>query len=286
VAFFPIIDAIQEFKIESNSPPAEFRPLQTAASSTHHQADERFHGNASSSSATRRSTREFLSVHQREAGVPPQSVRRHLGGPLVRDHTFFFVTTRAAQSIAARTPPSRRSAASRDLHEAIAGRCRSSTIPRRRSDRAHGRFRQHDSAGRWIGALSLLQRYPLPTAPARPTNCRTDNEVDDQDQWDAHRSRVRANRDQVSGLSYFRDGFLPVTPLPMAAASRPDAGRRTRRRGVRVELPATFRQPAERVGSATPAGGRGRRRSSSTSAAARSAFRHPRTRFPETLPTF
>ena len=24
VAFFPIIDAIQEFKIESNSPPAEF----------------------------------------------------------------------------------------------------------------------------------------------------------------------------------------------------------------------------------------------------------------------
>ena len=67
-------------------------------------------------------------------------------------------------------------------------------------------------------ALALLQRYPLPTSAGTANNYRrTDNEVDNQDQWDVRdRSPAsRRSRDQVFGrLSYFRDGFVPVTPLP------------------------------------------------------------------------
>jgi TonB dependent receptor len=65
--------------------------------------------------------------------------------------------------------------------------------------------------------VALLQRYPLPTSTGTANNYRrTDIETDNQDQWDARLDhRFASNRDQVFGrLSYFRDGFVPVTPLP------------------------------------------------------------------------
>src|SRR5439155_12565420 len=64
---------------------------------------------------------------------------------------------------------------------------------------------------------SLLDHYPLPTSSGTANNYRrTANEVDSQDQWDARVDhKFSSNRDQVFGrLSYFRDGFTPVTPLP------------------------------------------------------------------------
>jgi hypothetical protein len=66
-------------------------------------------------------------------------------------------------------------------------------------------------------AFALLQRYPLPTSAGTSNNyTRTDNEIDNQDQWDARVDhRFSSNRDQAFGrLSFFRDKFLPVTPLP------------------------------------------------------------------------
>jgi hypothetical protein len=65
-------------------------------------------------------------------------------------------------------------------------------------------------------ALSLLQRYPLPTSSGTANNYRrTANDVDNQDQWDARVDhRFGSNSDALFGrLSYFRDGFVPVTPL-------------------------------------------------------------------------
>src|SRR5439155_257062 len=66
-------------------------------------------------------------------------------------------------------------------------------------------------------AVALLQRYPLPTSAGAANNySRTDDEVDDQDQWDARIDhKFGSNRDQLFGrLSYFHDNFVPVTPLP------------------------------------------------------------------------
>ncbi len=66
-------------------------------------------------------------------------------------------------------------------------------------------------------ALSLLQRYPLPLGSGTANNYnRTASEIDDQDQWDVRLDhKLPSNRDSLFGrLSYFRDGFIPVTPLP------------------------------------------------------------------------
>src|SRR5206468_848603 len=66
-------------------------------------------------------------------------------------------------------------------------------------------------------AVALLQRYPAPVSPATANNySRTDQEVDNQDQWDVRLDhKFASNRDVLFGrLSYFRDRFVPVTPLP------------------------------------------------------------------------
>ena len=66
-------------------------------------------------------------------------------------------------------------------------------------------------------AAALLRRYPLPTSAGTANNYRrTDTESDDQDQWDVRVDhRFASNRDQMFGrLSSFRDGLIPVAPLP------------------------------------------------------------------------
>jgi hypothetical protein len=102
--------------------------------------------------------------------------------------------------------------------EAIAGRVPAIFDPRT------GNSNRVQFAGNTIPAnridpvsAALLQRYPLPTSAGTANNYqRTDGEVDNQDQWDVRIDhRFSSNRDQVFGrLSYFRDGFVPVTPLP------------------------------------------------------------------------
>jgi hypothetical protein len=66
-------------------------------------------------------------------------------------------------------------------------------------------------------ALELLQRYPLPTSAGTANNYRrVDNETVDQDQFSVRIDhRFPANRSLVFGrLTRFREGFIPVTPLP------------------------------------------------------------------------
>ena len=66
-------------------------------------------------------------------------------------------------------------------------------------------------------AVSLLQRYPMPTSNGTASNYRrTANEADDQDQWDARIDHAfGSQRDHVfARLSNFQDRFVPVTPLP------------------------------------------------------------------------
>ena len=107
VAFFPNIDAIQEFKIESNSPPAEFG---------------RFNGgvvNLTTEVGQQRVSRQRLRVlparvaeraqllrvdQSGQAALPPQSVRRRRSaGRSVRDRTFFFVDYQGQRQTIGRT---------------------------------------------------------------------------------------------------------------------------------------------------------------------------------------
>ena len=145
-----------------------------------------------------------------------------LGGPLVKDHTFFFVDYQGQRQSIGRTVTSTVPTVLQRqgiFTEAIAGRVPviydpATTVGSTRSQFPGGVI----PTGRMDPvALSLLQRYPLPTTSGVANNfSRTDNEVDNQDQWDVRIDhKFATNRDQMFGrLSYFRDGFLPVTPLP------------------------------------------------------------------------
>ena len=224
---FPVIDAIQEFKIESNSPPAEFGRFNGGVVNlTTKAGTNAFHGDGFEffRNEALNARNFFQSASRGEAGVPAQPVRRHarragragphvllrgLSGPATvhRPHRDL---DRADACCSGRGSSPRRSP----------GGCRSSTTRRRPPVGTRTRFpdntipldRMDPVALGAAAAVSGASRRPArPTTTAGPRD-----EIDDQDQWDARLDHsFGSNRDQVFGrLSNFRDRFVPVTPLP------------------------------------------------------------------------
>ena len=225
VAFFPIVDAIQEFKIESNSPPAEFGRFNGGVVNlTTKAGTNAVHG--SGFEFVRNEALNARNFFQSTNPVKPE-YRRHqaggtLGGPLKRDRTFLFADYQGQRQSIARTVTSTVPTVLQRqgvFTEPIAGRVPviydpatgdgatrvpfpGNAIPLERMDAV---------------ALALLQRYPMPTSSGTANNYRrTDRERDNQDQWDVRiDQRLSSSRDQVFGrLTSFRGRFLPVTPLP------------------------------------------------------------------------
>jgi hypothetical protein len=226
VAFFPVIDAIQEFKIESNSPPAEFGRFNGGVINlTTKSGANVFHGDGFE--FFRNEDLNARNWFQSTQPTKPEYRRNQFGGtaggPLVKDHTFFFVDYQGQRQTIGRTVISNVPTALQRqgiFTEAIAGRVPAIFDPR--TGTASGANRVQ-FAGNSIPAarmdpvaVALLQRYPLPTSSGTVNNFqRTDGEVDNQDQWDIRVDHRFSSRDQLFGrLSYFKDDFLPVTPLP------------------------------------------------------------------------
>jgi hypothetical protein len=225
VAFFPVIDAIQEFKIESNSPPAEFGRFNGGVLNlTTKSGGNAWHGTGFE--FFRNEALNARNLFQSTSQTRPE-YRRHqfggmLGGPLVRDRTFFFVDYQGQRQSIGRTVISTVPTVLQRqgiFTEVIGGRVPAIYDPAATSGSARAAF-----AGGTIPrermdavAVALLERYPLPTSAATANNYRrTDSETDNQDQWDLRIDhRFASNRDQLFGrVSSFRDAFIPVTPLP------------------------------------------------------------------------
>ncbi len=225
VAFFPVIDAIQEFKIESNSPPAEFGrfnggvvnlTMKSGANDAHGSLFEFF-----------RNERLNARNHFQRANPVTPDYRRNqfggtLGGPIVRDRTFFFVDYQGQRQSTGRTVTSTVPTVLQRqgiFTEAIGGRVPVIYDPATSAGSSRLPFPDNTIPLNQMDpvARSLLARYPPPTTTGTANNfSRTGNEIDDQDQWDARIDhKFGAGRDQAFGrLSYFRDRFTPVTPLP------------------------------------------------------------------------
>jgi hypothetical protein len=229
VAFYPVVDAIQEFKIETNSPPAEFG---------------RFNGGVinlttkSGSNTLRGTAFEFFRHESLNArnffastnAVKPEFRRNQfggvLGGPLKRDRTFFFVDYQGQrQSIARTVISSVPTLLQRQgiFTEAVGGRVPVIYDPATTAALAGGGFTRQPFPSGTIPvdrmdpvAVALLARYPMPTSSGTANNYRrVANEVDDQNQADVRLDhRVGANHQLFGRLSRFRGTFLPVTPLP------------------------------------------------------------------------
>jgi carboxypeptidase family protein/TonB-dependent receptor-like protein len=224
VAYFPVIDAVQAFKIESNSPPAEFGRFNGGVINlTTKSGANAFHGDVFE--FLRNESLNARNYFQRTRPVNPEYRRNQfggtLGGPLVRDHTFFFADYQGQRQSIARTVTSTVPTVLQRqgiFTEAIGGRVPAIYDPATTAGSTRAPFSGNAIPLNRMDAvaLSLLQRYPLPTAAGTANNfSRTAGEADDQDQWDARIDHTLTTRDQLfARLSYFRDGFIPVTPLP------------------------------------------------------------------------
>jgi len=232
VAFFPVVDAIQEFKIESNSPAAEFGRFNggvinlttRAGTNAYHGVGFEFFRNQALNAVN-----YFQAANTTKPDYRRNQFGGTFGGPLLRDRTFFFADYQGQRQAIARTVTSTVPTLLQRqgiFTEAIAGRAPAIYDPATTVGSLRQPFinntiplNQMDTVAR-----SLLQRYPLPTGGGTANNYRrTENEVDDQDQWDVRIDhKFPSNRDQMFGrLSYFRDDFVPVTFLPDGSGATP-----------------------------------------------------------------
>ena len=252
VAFFPVIDAIQEFKIESNSPPAEFGRFNGGVVNlTTRAGTNAFHGTGF----------EFFrheALNARNYFQPPMPVkpeyRRNqfggmLGGPLARDRTFFFVDYQGQRQSIGRTVISTVPTLLQRqgiFTEAIAGRVPviydpATTARRRRRDAVSG---QHHPVGphRSGGArrcCSDIRCRPPGHGQQLPPDRRTRSTIRISGTSRIDHRLVDA-RSGVRPPVVLPRPFVPVTPLPdgsgVTTGTLGPAGHDGV--GVRVELPA------------------------------------------------
>ena len=232
VAYYPIVDAIQEFKIESNSPPAEFGRFNGGVVNL----TTRSGGNAFHGSVFEFFRNEHLNARNffQSANPVNPAYRRNqyggmLGGPVAKDRTFFFADYQGQRQRIGRTVTSTVPTLLQRqgiFTETIAGRVPVIYDPSTTAGSTRSPF-----PGNAIppGAMdpvarALLERYPLPTSPGTANNySRTGNEVDDQEQGDVRLDhKFGSGRDQAFGrLTYFQDHALPVTPFSDGSGAIP-----------------------------------------------------------------
>ncbi|HEX4998195.1 MAG TPA: carboxypeptidase regulatory-like domain-containing protein [Terriglobia bacterium] len=225
VAYTPVIDAVEEFKIESNSPSAEFGRFNGGVVNlTTRSGTNDIHG-----SVFEFSRNEALNARNLFAPATPSNPGKPLfrrnqfgftaGGPIERDRTFFFADYQGGRQAIGRTRVSnvptleqRNGIFTSAIYDPATTRTDpggaiirdpfpSNTIPMDRFDPA---------------ALALLNRYPLPTSPGSANNyTRVGVERENQDQGDLRIDHRAGDRDQLFGrISYLVNRQFPVTPLP------------------------------------------------------------------------
>ena len=222
VAFFPNVDAIQEFRIESNSPPAEFGRFNGGVVNLTTKSG----GNRLAGTLFEFARHEALNARNAFAtGLNKPKYRRQqfggvIGGPLKRDHTFFFGDYQGQRQTIARTVVSTVPTLLQRqgiFTETIGGRLPAVYDP------ATGTTTRQPFANSTVPvsrfdpmARALLERYPLPTASGTANNYRRlGDETVDQDQFTLRLDqRLGDGHQAFARLTHFRETFLPVTPLP------------------------------------------------------------------------
>lgn len=253
VAFFPIVEAIQEFKVEVNSPPAEFGRFNGGVVNlTTRSGTNNFHGSAFEFLRNEALNARNLFAPATAANPKKPVFRRNqfgfvAGGPVIKNKTFFFGDYQGTRQQIARvristvpTLAQRSGNFSFSLGAPLFLQPNGSismtvsanpvnvidTNGNTIQARVGQIFRPSDHrayAGNLIPittfdpiAAELLQRYPNPTIAGAANNfTRIGTENTDQDQFDARIDHRFSQRDQIYGrYSFAKDLTAPVTPLP------------------------------------------------------------------------
>jgi hypothetical protein len=228
VAFFPVVDAIQEFKIETNSAPAEFGRFnggvinlttKAGTNTLHGTAFEFFRHQALNA------RHFFATTNATTPGFRRDQFGGVLGGPLVRNRTFFFADYQGQRQDIERTVLStvptmaqRQGVFTQNIYD-----------PATTAANGAGGFTRTQFPGNTIPiermdpiARQLLLRFPDPTSDGAANNFRrTASEIDNQNQWDVRLDHVFAsNRGRAyARLSNVRGRFEPGPPRPAARAT-------------------------------------------------------------------
>jgi hypothetical protein len=253
IAFFPIVEAIQEFKVELNSPSAEFGRFNGGAINlTTKSGTNKMHG-ALFEFFRHESLNARNLFAPRTAANPNKSVFRRnqfggvIGGPLVKNRTFFFAdfqgTRQSIGRVRVSTVPTlaeRNGDFSANLGAPLyltpngaATTTATGNTPITITDtndnvtqaRNGQIFRPSDKrayAGNVIPqaefdaiAKQLLARYPLPTTTGANNFTRLANEKQTQNQFDTRVDHCLSERQKIfARYSFAKDTSNPVTPLP------------------------------------------------------------------------
>lgn len=226
VAFYPIVDAIEEFRVEVNSPSAEYGRSnggvimvnqKSGSNSLHGTLFEFFRNEALNARNLFATTGDKPRFRRNQYGFV-------LGGPVQKNKTFFFVDWQGTQlnqgvvrTSTVPTSAQRRGVFSQPIFDPRTTRqvgstfvrdaFANNTIPMDRFDRA---------------ALAVLDRYPVPNvftatgAEATANNYRrVGNDDTSANQFDGRIDHYLTARHRLfARYSYLRDNSVPATPLP------------------------------------------------------------------------
>src|SRR6266702_3707343 len=222
VTFMPVVDAIQEFKIETNGAPAEIGRFNGGVVNlTTKSGTNEFHGTAFEFLRNEALNARNLFA-PRTASSPDQPLFRRnqfgfvFGGPIVHDKIFFFVDYQGSRQAIARVHTSTVPTALQRqgiFSEAVEGLLPEILDPATRRPFSNNIIPENRMDPT---AVSLLSRYPLPTSGGTANNYqRTGKETDNQNQYDMRVDhRFSAMDSLFVRYSSLSDNADPVTPLP------------------------------------------------------------------------
>src|SRR5262245_14232440 len=226
VAYFPIVDAIEEFRVDTNSYSAEYGRSNGGVIMVNHKSgSNEFHG----------SVFEFFrneAINARNlfatTGPKPRFRRNQygfvFGGPIQANKTFFFadyqgtrLQTGTPRTSTVPTSLQRRGIFSTAVYDPATTRQTANGYVRDRFLNDTIPLERFDPAVR-----AVLDRYPLPnvfnangTEAASNNYIRTANETTNQDQFGIRLDHTVNGRQRIFGrYEYLRDHSLPSTPLP------------------------------------------------------------------------
>jgi hypothetical protein len=237
VAFYPIIEAIQEFKLEINSPSAEFGRFNGGVVNlTTKSGTNQFHGSLFEFFRNEALNARNLFAPATAANPKKPVFRRNqfggvFGGPIVQDNAFFFVDYQGTRQLINRVRTSnvptllqRQGIFTEKINGVVPAIYDSTTT----APKSGGGFTRTAFSNNTIPltsmdpvALQLLNRFPLPTTSGTANNyTRNGNEPDDLDQFDVRIDNRISTRDHFfARYSYSIDKSSPVTPLPEGSGS-------------------------------------------------------------------
>ncbi len=265
VAFNPVIDAIQEFKLETNSPPAEFGRFNGGVVNlTTKSGTNELHGTAFEFLRNEALNARNLFAPATAANPSKPVFRRNqygfaVGGPIIKDHTFFFADYQGMRQLIGRvlisnvpTLAQRGGDFSSSLGAPLFLQTTTTggvTTVSATTTNTGTPINVLDTSGNTIQARvgqifrigdrrayaanlvpladfdavarKLLARYPQPTSAGAANNFRrVANEGTNQDQFDTRLDHRFSDRNQVFGrFSFFNEDATPVTPLPEGSGS-------------------------------------------------------------------